>query len=170
MPLGRFLSGYYCITIRGTSQILPGFRLPGEYPLHEYIKPRQVLVLPISTLSITMPTAGSIYIVINEATGTAINLNLEDGKTVTGCFRNGQENQRVRFTVSPQFPLPSVLISIITFQWRFIKGDESYWAIQSVATDGYLDVEKRPPANNDNVVVVKTDTPLFTWEHQPDGQ
>ena len=67
----------------------------------------QALDPPISTLSITMATqVGSIYFVINKATGTAMTLNLEDRKTVTGNPRNGQDNQRVRFTVTPQSPLP----------------------------------------------------------------
>ena len=114
-----------------------------------------------------MPHSDTIYFVINKAAGTAMDLSLADRKTVTGNPRNGQDNQRVRFTVTPQFPLHSDLISI-TMQWRFIKRGD-YWVIQNVATDEYLDVEKPgPPVDKEKVVAVKTDTPL-TWDVRADG-
>lgn len=114
-----------------------------------------------------MPIPGSVHFIVNKATGTVVTLNLEDGKTVTGDPLNRQKNQMVRFTVTPRFPLRSGLISI-TMQWSLIKG-EVYWAIQSVATNGYLSVEEHPPVNNDKVVVVEADIAPFTWELCPDG-
>ena len=56
----------------------------------------EALVFPIYTHSITIPTPGSIRFVINKATGTAMEISLADGKTVTGNPSNGLGNQRVR--------------------------------------------------------------------------
>jgi hypothetical protein len=56
-------------------------------------------------------------------------------------------------------------------KWNILKGEDSnYWAIQSVLTDEYLDVENHPPVDNDAVVVVKIIPPPYIWDIRSDGQ
>ena len=69
-----------------------------------YINPCQTpWVVSILTLSIEMSPIlkDGIYFIINKKSGTALDLSVQDQRSIIGYCRNGGANQKVRSTATP---------------------------------------------------------------------
>ena len=81
----------------------------------------QTLIFPTPTPSITMPTSGETYFILNKKGSTALDLSGMDKKSVLGFGFHGGNNQKVRYTVTPRCLsaiLDLILISVEDCQAR----------------------------------------------------
>ena len=118
-----------------------------------------------------MPESGRIYIATNKDLRGVLDLSGANHRFVISYPLHDGDNQKVRFT---ELSITIVgLISISSWQWRFLKQNNGGWTIQNIGNGSYLDVDIPDlVGEGERVVAIRTERPrewTLKYDDQRDG-